>query len=787
MPYSSTCIRVTHASNEPVKTKRRRRKASSKADLSSQGKKKRIKAGEQQIKGSMQLESGVSEDESCKEVKVRARRVLKDEENDQELHSDKESLSFSSVGDAHDSDGSVQKKKQRKRKADINAEFPSKGKQKRIKAPEEEGQQRGSALQLKGGISKEESYEKRVSKDEKIDTKLDVESQAGNIPQNTRDVIGGVRPKKVVRKKTDTPKKQVECNLSEAATSGDEYATADTSLSSEDDDEAEVSSKKPAASCSTFEPKRMNIKGKGDYVNTKQKLKKAPMGRGQIQHAVNLDYKDESCEEMEGKKISKELLGEESNTVTKYTLSELSSSDDDKYSTADTTHSSEEDQTDKVFHGCKKPKLEASHSEYEPVKNESSRKGIGVELPFQTQIKTTGAGDGQQKTKIELQLDGDDSENESSKDRKDDEVDQQLIALQCNTEYQAGNKSQSTNYARLKKGASVERDTGQHGIAEPVQTLNAGCNTTVLALSSEDRSGRDIVKQSQASPSSVVQKQEMEWHVVAKPTSESKQKQSEAPGLGKQGVHCSVSEGETHKGMESSIFPIVDSETLPDKIYKPSNDKSRVQRSRNERRSEERHLAESSSSSSSASLSSSEYDKPKSSNYKTKSKTTRTLCMKMKPDKCGAKKGRGKVKKLPASSSDSSISDTSSCDDNGQTKPERLRKEDHKNLRSVFRGHFGKLCSAINDPLDLAAHLLEKGLISSSMMDKVLTTPYSRQEKCIHLVYAVDRRIKSNPDHLFIFIEVLMQDVVLQETGRAMWKKTGKIKTVLLLLPIIII
>ena len=143
----------------------------------------------------------------------------------------------------------------------------------------------------------------------------------------------------------------------------------------------------------------------------------------------------------------------------------------------------------------------------------------------------------------------------------------------------------------------------------------------------------------------------------------------------------------------------------------------------------------------------------------------KTRLSKSEVSKCRNKKGRGTKQIIVPNSSDSDSSTQGQC---------MLSKDDRKNLRSIFRCHFGKLCIAINEPLELAIHLREKGLISSAMMDKMVSSPYSRQEKTIHLVHALDKRIKSNPNHLFVFIEILLQNVVLQDVGRTLWKKTGK-------------
>ena len=106
-------------------------------------------------------------------------------------------------------------------------------------------------------------------------------------------------------------------------------------------------------------------------------------------------------------------------------------------------------------------------------------------------------------------------------------------------------------------------------------------------------------------------------------------------------------------------------------------------------------------------------------------------------------------------------------------KKEKSCRESDKKLRKVFKNHFGTLCCVISDTIDVAQVLRGKGLLPSSMMDKLLTFPSSRKEKVVNLVHAVERKIKSNPDHLYVFIDVLMQDASLQEVGKALWMEAG--------------
>ena len=210
-----------------------------------------------------------------------------------------------------------------------------------------------------------------------------------------------------------------------------------------------------------------------------------------------------------------------------------------------------------------------------------------------------------------------------------------------------------------------------------------------------------------------------------------------------------------------------------------TDDDLKIESSENHHKQRHKSSSGSTESSISSSSSYSKYDKRKRSMRRkpiSKGRKKQAAVHKRKKQyfKHGEKKGKGKMKqhKTVCSSSESSASDS---DSSSKIKPEQFQRKEGRSLRNVFRYQFGKLCSVITDPLNLATHLREKGLISSSMMDKVLTTPNSQQEKTILLMCALERRIKSNPENLFIFIEILMENVVLQEHGKEMWKKAGKL------------
>ena len=107
---------------------------------------------------------------------------------------------------------------------------------------------------------------------------------------------------------------------------------------------------------------------------------------------------------------------------------------------------------------------------------------------------------------------------------------------------------------------------------------------------------------------------------------------------------------------------------------------------------------------------------------------------------------------------------------------QKLSKADGKKLRKTFRQFFGHLCCEITNPVQVAAKLQKKGVISISVMKDMIMSPESQQAKTINLVGALDRKIKSHPDRLFLFIEVLLESSTpqLQEAGREMSRKAGK-------------
>ena len=92
---------------------------------------------------------------------------------------------------------------------------------------------------------------------------------------------------------------------------------------------------------------------------------------------------------------------------------------------------------------------------------------------------------------------------------------------------------------------------------------------------------------------------------------------------------------------------------------------------------------------------------------------------------------------------------------------------------SVFKMFFGKLCCVIKKPVEIAAEFQMKGVISNSVMSKLLTSPHSKQEKTIQLIRAVNKRIQSDPNRVYSFIGILCS-VGFEEPGRQMWGEIGK-------------
>ena len=126
-----------------------------------------------------------------------------------------------------------------------------------------------------------------------------------------------------------------------------------------------------------------------------------------------------------------------------------------------------------------------------------------------------------------------------------------------------------------------------------------------------------------------------------------------------------------------------------------------------------------------------------------------------------------KRERLESTSSSSDTDDSSRESDMMRN----ISESETKKLRKVFRCFFGKLCREIRDPVEMAAELQSKRLLSQSTMEEILTTPVSRQEKVIILVRSLQRRIKSRPDRIFGIVKYFLH---IEAIGKEMWLETGK-------------
>ena len=92
----------------------------------------------------------------------------------------------------------------------------------------------------------------------------------------------------------------------------------------------------------------------------------------------------------------------------------------------------------------------------------------------------------------------------------------------------------------------------------------------------------------------------------------------------------------------------------------------------------------------------------------------------------------------------------------------------NRQLRAVFKDHFAELMLLVSDPEQMAAQLYSKSLISPATLEKIITLPTSRQQKNLHLLLDLDRKIRADPEKLFTFIDVIQKDPSLEEVGEKM-------------------
>ena len=104
-----------------------------------------------------------------------------------------------------------------------------------------------------------------------------------------------------------------------------------------------------------------------------------------------------------------------------------------------------------------------------------------------------------------------------------------------------------------------------------------------------------------------------------------------------------------------------------------------------------------------------------------------------------------------------------------------LTESETQKLRQIFKCAFGKLCCTITEPVQTAAELQGKRLVSLSTMKDMVASPESQQVKTIALIHALYRKIKSRSDRIFTVIEIFLKSDVLREVGRKLWFEAGTI------------
>ena len=139
--------------------------------------------------------------------------------------------------------------------------------------------------------------------------------------------------------------------------------------------------------------------------------------------------------------------------------------------------------------------------------------------------------------------------------------------------------------------------------------------------------------------------------------------------------------------------------------------------------------------------------------------------------KTGQREGKkGKSEKRRRRAEGLVVMSSSETDDSSLSE---LTEDEAKKISKVFKRFFGKLCYKIVDPVEIAAQLQEKHLISQETMIYMLKSPESQQEKTINLVSRLSEGIDSRPYLMYRFIEVLLGNSVLQGVGREILRETG--------------
>ena len=123
---------------------------------------------------------------------------------------------------------------------------------------------------------------------------------------------------------------------------------------------------------------------------------------------------------------------------------------------------------------------------------------------------------------------------------------------------------------------------------------------------------------------------------------------------------------------------------------------------------------------------------------------------------------------------DSSETDEFSETDGSPSTAEILTKSQSNKLKKIFKRSFGQLCCLSFDPVQTAAHLQKRGLISTKVMMDMIKSPESQQTNIVSLVCAIDKKIKKRPECLFQLIRVFLESDVLHNEGKEMLRYASK-------------
>ena len=89
----------------------------------------------------------------------------------------------------------------------------------------------------------------------------------------------------------------------------------------------------------------------------------------------------------------------------------------------------------------------------------------------------------------------------------------------------------------------------------------------------------------------------------------------------------------------------------------------------------------------------------------------------------------------------------------------------------TFREHYARLVHAIQNPLSLATHLFTRGIIDSSLLQRVNTLGFTTFQNTNTLLTAVLGKIQTDPKMFYEFLSALKEDPSMQSLVGSMKSK----------------